>query len=235
MPGLLERHTRHRTAHAALIAEILSLLAGRTSSPPPAGTQPLLEALSDSEIRVLRYLPTNLSAPEIASELFVSPNTVKTHVRNLYAKLAPTAGPTPSSAAATWACWRPLPTAASAPALIPLAGTSPPPGEVPADAAAVTPASVRKIKNISPNVRAAPRRPHPLSRSGPAARGRGAPAGRDQVMAICGDAPSQDVVQETLQDRLAGRIVRGEEEVRHLGVVGGEAELLEGAAPQRSG
>ena len=86
VPGLLERHTRHRTAHAALIAEILSLLAGRTSS-PPAGAQPLLEALSDSEIRVLRYLPTNLSAPEIASELFVSPNTVKTHVRNLYAKL----------------------------------------------------------------------------------------------------------------------------------------------------
>ena len=38
VPGLLERHTRHRTAHAALIAEILSLLAGRTSSPPPAGT-----------------------------------------------------------------------------------------------------------------------------------------------------------------------------------------------------
>jgi len=35
VPGLLERHTRHRTAHAALIAEILSLLAGRTSSPPP--------------------------------------------------------------------------------------------------------------------------------------------------------------------------------------------------------
>jgi LuxR family transcriptional regulator, maltose regulon positive regulatory protein len=86
-PGLLERHTRHRTAHAALIADILGLLAGRTSSPPPAGTLPLLEALSDSEIRVLRYLPTNLTAPEIASELFVSPNTVKTHVRNLYAKL----------------------------------------------------------------------------------------------------------------------------------------------------
>ena len=86
-PGLLERHTRHRTAHAALIAEILSLLAGRTSSPPPAGTQPLLEPLSDSEIRVLRYLPTNLTAPEIASELCVSLNTVKTHMRNLYAKL----------------------------------------------------------------------------------------------------------------------------------------------------
>jgi LuxR family transcriptional regulator, maltose regulon positive regulatory protein len=36
---------------------------------------------------VLRYLPTNLSAPEIASELYVSLNTVKTHTRNLYTKL----------------------------------------------------------------------------------------------------------------------------------------------------
>jgi LuxR family transcriptional regulator, maltose regulon positive regulatory protein len=36
---------------------------------------------------MLRYLPTNLSAPEIARELSVSPNTVKTHIRHLYAKL----------------------------------------------------------------------------------------------------------------------------------------------------
>jgi LuxR family maltose regulon positive regulatory protein len=86
-PGLLERHARQRTAHAALIADILSLLAGRKLAPQPARPQPLLEALSDSEIRVLRYLPTNLTGPEIAGELYVSVNTVRTHLRHLYEKL----------------------------------------------------------------------------------------------------------------------------------------------------
>jgi len=87
VPGLLERHARHRTAHPALIADILSVLAGRGPAPPRAGPRPPLEALSESELRVLRYLPTNLTAPEIANELYVSRNTVKTHMRNLYAKL----------------------------------------------------------------------------------------------------------------------------------------------------
>ena len=86
-PGLLERHARQRTAHAALIADILSLLAGRRSAPPPAGPPPPLEPLSDSEIRVLRYLPTNLPVPQIAGELYVSVHTVKTHTKHLYAKL----------------------------------------------------------------------------------------------------------------------------------------------------
>jgi LuxR family maltose regulon positive regulatory protein len=86
-PALLERHAGHGTAHAGLIADILSVLAGHKLAPQTGGPEPLLEALSDSELRVLRYLPTNLSAPEIARELYVSPNTVKTHMRNLYTKL----------------------------------------------------------------------------------------------------------------------------------------------------
>jgi LuxR family maltose regulon positive regulatory protein len=69
-PGLLERHARRRTAHAALIADILSLLAGRKLlAPSPARPQPALEPLSYSELRVLRYLPTNLRAPKIARQL----------------------------------------------------------------------------------------------------------------------------------------------------------------------
>ena len=35
---------------------------------------------------MLRYLPTNLSAPEIAGELYLSLNTIRTHMRHLYAK-----------------------------------------------------------------------------------------------------------------------------------------------------
>jgi LuxR family transcriptional regulator, maltose regulon positive regulatory protein len=86
-PGLLERQARQRTAHTALIAQILDLLAGNGPAPAPAGQQPPLKPLSKSEIRVLRYLPTHLTAAEIASELSVSTTTVKTHLRNLYAKL----------------------------------------------------------------------------------------------------------------------------------------------------
>jgi LuxR family maltose regulon positive regulatory protein len=96
-PDLLERHAGHRTAHAALIAEIRGRLAGpgpegarrgRGERGSLEGARPrLTEPLSDSELRVLRYLPTNLTAPEIAGELHVSRNTVKTHMRRLYAKL----------------------------------------------------------------------------------------------------------------------------------------------------
>ena len=85
-PGLLERHARHGTAHAALVADILSMLAGRRSA-PPAGPPPPLEPLSGSEVRVLRYLPTNLPAAEIARELTVSRSTVRTHISHVYAKL----------------------------------------------------------------------------------------------------------------------------------------------------
>jgi LuxR family maltose regulon positive regulatory protein len=86
-PALLERHARHRTSHAALLADIQSMLAGPGTEPRPTGPPPVREPLSESELRVLRYLPTNLTAPEIAGELSVSRNTVKTHMRNLYTKL----------------------------------------------------------------------------------------------------------------------------------------------------
>ena len=53
----------------------------------PAVETELAEALTESELRVLRYLPSNLSAPEIAAEIFLSTSTVKTHMRHIYDKL----------------------------------------------------------------------------------------------------------------------------------------------------
>jgi LuxR family transcriptional regulator, maltose regulon positive regulatory protein len=49
--------------------------------------EPVPWPLTQSENRVLRYLPTHLSAREIADELCLSANTVKTHQRHLYQKL----------------------------------------------------------------------------------------------------------------------------------------------------
>ena len=86
-PELLKRHVRLGTAHASLISEILDVLAGKAPTAPPSEAQQLPEPLSDTELRVLRYLPTNLPAPEIASELVVSVNTIRTHTRHMYAKL----------------------------------------------------------------------------------------------------------------------------------------------------
>ena len=116
-PELLDRHRRTGTAHAAMIGRILDLLAqaepdgpgsspaegsvpqqgaaGGMSRPDPGESLPgpsarglaLAEPLTHSETRVLRYLPTHLSASEIAGELYVSVSTVKTHMSHLYAKL----------------------------------------------------------------------------------------------------------------------------------------------------
>ncbi len=83
---LLEALPRRETAHAALLTDILDVLHGSspaTEKPPPL----YVEELSPGELKVLRYLPTNLSRPEIAGELSVSVNTVSTHVRSIYAKL----------------------------------------------------------------------------------------------------------------------------------------------------
>jgi LuxR family maltose regulon positive regulatory protein len=85
--GLLEAMPRHETAHAALLTDILDVMRGSSIAPGHESSSAEIEQLSPSELRVLRYLPTNLSRPEIASELSVSVNTVNTHIRNIYAKL----------------------------------------------------------------------------------------------------------------------------------------------------
>ena len=78
-PVLRPRH------HAATVRT------GGRSTPPrdrrPTSTTDLVEPLSDRELVVLRFLPSTLSLPEIARELYVSPNTVKTQCAAIYRKL----------------------------------------------------------------------------------------------------------------------------------------------------
>jgi LuxR family maltose regulon positive regulatory protein len=84
---LLETLPRYDTAHAALVADILDLVHGSSQAAKDQSAPPLTKELSPGELRVLRYLPTNLSRSEIAGELSVSPNTVSTQIRSIYVKL----------------------------------------------------------------------------------------------------------------------------------------------------
>jgi LuxR family maltose regulon positive regulatory protein len=89
VPGardLLAAHPAHRTAHAAHLRALLDHLSGLEPASAAADEAPA-EALSERELAVLRFLPTNLSASEIGGELYLSVHTVKTHMRRLYAKL----------------------------------------------------------------------------------------------------------------------------------------------------
>jgi LuxR family maltose regulon positive regulatory protein len=84
---LLDALPRHQTAHSAFLADVVDLL--RAAPAPSTGREFLSQTakLSPSELRVLRYLPTNLTRPEIAEALYVSTNTINTHIRNIYTKL----------------------------------------------------------------------------------------------------------------------------------------------------
>jgi LuxR family maltose regulon positive regulatory protein len=88
---LFDRYAPDENEQSPLIAQIRGLLAlgprryGGTGSPP--GATDLIDPLSQREMRVLSYLSTNLSAPEIARELSVSVTTVRTHIRHLFLKL----------------------------------------------------------------------------------------------------------------------------------------------------
>ncbi|HEX6451328.1 MAG TPA: LuxR C-terminal-related transcriptional regulator [Trebonia sp.] len=92
-PVLLERHHESATAHPTLISQLLGLLGGRSvpEAKSPAGPRGkmrgLREPLSQAEARVMRYLPSNLTVPEIAEQLELSVNTVRTHMRHIYDKL----------------------------------------------------------------------------------------------------------------------------------------------------
>ena len=81
---LLTRQLRRGTAHRALVGELIDALDGGNGRPRATL---VVEPLSPRERAVLRYLPTMMSNQEIAAELFVSVNTVKTHLKAIYRKL----------------------------------------------------------------------------------------------------------------------------------------------------
>jgi len=87
---LLEALPRHQTAHASLLSGILDVLRDESRAIENQSAPPEAEELSPCELRVLRYLPTNLSRPQIADELSVSVNTVSTHISSIYVKLGVT-------------------------------------------------------------------------------------------------------------------------------------------------
>ena len=83
--ALLRRQIRTGTSHRAIAGELIAAFEDRDHVRRVVA--PLLEPLSERECTILRYLPTNLSNREIAAELFVTTNTVKTHLRSIYRKL----------------------------------------------------------------------------------------------------------------------------------------------------
>jgi len=67
---------------------VRQLLTGfATAEDTPPATQGLIEPLSERELDVLRLLGTDLDGPDIARELMVSLNTMRTHTKNIYSKL----------------------------------------------------------------------------------------------------------------------------------------------------
>jgi LuxR family transcriptional regulator, maltose regulon positive regulatory protein len=84
---LLHRHVRHGTAHPAIVGAALETIEHRGGEGSRAVAVLLAEPLSEREQAILRYLPTMMSNHEIAGELFVSVNTVKTHLKAIYRKL----------------------------------------------------------------------------------------------------------------------------------------------------
>ena len=84
MAALLKLAAQKRNASSYLRRLLVATV---TPAVPAAVAQPLIEPLSERELEVLRLLESELDGPDIARELTVSLATVRTHTRNVYAKL----------------------------------------------------------------------------------------------------------------------------------------------------
>ena len=86
MAELLGQVARAAAPEVRVHAEHLLAAGLRPSAPAPAAPAPE-EGLSEREIEVVRLLATELSGPEIARQLFVSVNTLRTHTKHIFTKL----------------------------------------------------------------------------------------------------------------------------------------------------
>jgi LuxR family maltose regulon positive regulatory protein len=89
LQALLGDRIEAGTSVAAFAVDLLRRMSGQQGE-PLAATGTLVEALTEREHVVLRYLASTLSNAEIAAELYLSINTVKTHQRMVYRKLGAT-------------------------------------------------------------------------------------------------------------------------------------------------
>lgn len=76
-----------RCADPGIAGRYLARVEARHGRAARPSTDGLVEDLTERELSVLRYLPSKLSQREIAGELYVSLNTVKTHCKAIYRKL----------------------------------------------------------------------------------------------------------------------------------------------------
>jgi len=84
MADLLEYASKHG-APSRYVQQLLTAF-GKTEDKPLV-KQALVEPLSERELEVLKLLRTEMSGPEIANTLMVSLNTLRTHTKNIFAKL----------------------------------------------------------------------------------------------------------------------------------------------------
>ncbi len=84
--ALLLREAVKQGISPAFARQVLAALGVTAVSQPPLA-QSLLDPLSERELEVLKLLTTSLTGPEIARELMISLNTMRTHTKNIYAKL----------------------------------------------------------------------------------------------------------------------------------------------------
>jgi LuxR family maltose regulon positive regulatory protein len=82
------RAIANRCVDPGVAGRYVSRVESRHGHAERVNVEELIEELSDRELAVLRYLPSKLSQREIAGELYVSLNTVKTHSKAIYRKLA---------------------------------------------------------------------------------------------------------------------------------------------------